>query len=315
MQLTDSAMSHTVQPRTPYAALVATMVFWGLSFVATKIALESIPTFTLVFVRFCLAALIFLLLRTGRKWPSFTHRDHGKMVLLALFEPGLYFVFETIGLQHTSAPKTALIIATIPIVVMVLSALMLGERAGGLTVAGALVSFMGISLLVLGDPEFGWHFEGSLLGDTLIGGAVVSASLYMIFARDLSRSYASFEITFVQIVYGALFFCPLFVWEVLAVSWAPVTARSVLAVAYLTLFATVGAFLCYNFALSQVPVSRAAIFINGIPVVTAIGAWVLLDERLTAIQGGGGALVLMAVFLTNLPVGGIRKKKVDSQCE
>jgi hypothetical protein len=65
------AMGHTPPPLKTYAALVATMIFWGLSFVATKVALESIPTFTLVFIRFSLAALIFLLLRKGRKWPSF----------------------------------------------------------------------------------------------------------------------------------------------------------------------------------------------------------------------------------------------------
>lgn len=302
-------MEPTEKPLTIYAALAATMILWGLSFVATKVALESVPTFTLVFARFSLAALIFLFMRQGRKWPSFNRKEHVKMVLLALFEPGLYFIFETIGLQHTSAPKTALIIATIPVVVLVLSALMLRERASGTSITGILLSFGGIVLLVVGDPEFGWNFEGSLLGDLLIGGAVVSASLYMVFARDLGRSHSSLEITFVQIVYGAIFFSLPFVWELPSLVWSDITLRSILAVIYLTVFATVGAFLCYNFALSRVPVSRAAVFINGIPVVTAIGAWVLLDERLTPIQAGGGALVLAAVFLTNLPAGAIRKKK------
>ena len=292
-----------------YAALVATMVFWGLSFVATKVALESVPTFTLVFARFSLAALIFLFLRQGRKWPSFNRKDHVKMVLLALFEPGLYFIFETIGLQHTSAPKTALIIATIPVVVLVLSALMLGERAGRASVTGIILSFGGIVLLVVGDPKFGWNLEGSLIGDLLIGGAVISASLYMVFARDLGRSYSSVEITFVQIVYGAVFFCLPFIWEVPSLAWSAITLRSSVAVIYLTVFATVGAFLCYNFALSRVSVSKAAVFVNGIPVITAIGAWILLDEQLTAIQAGGGMLVLMAVFITNLPTIRIRKKR------
>ena len=59
------------------------MVFWGLSFVATKLALESVPTFTLVFARFSLAALVFVLLRKGRKWPAFKGGDRMKMVLLA----------------------------------------------------------------------------------------------------------------------------------------------------------------------------------------------------------------------------------------
>ncbi len=307
-------MPHTENPLKIYAALVATMVFWGLSFVATKVALESIPTFTLVFARFSLAALIFLFLGQGRKWPSFTRKDQMKMVLLALFEPGLYFIFETIGLQHTSAPKTALIIATIPVVVLVLSALMLGEHASRISIAGIILSFGGIVLLVVGDPEFGWTLEGSLLGDLLIGGAVISAALYMIFARDLGRSHSSLEITFVQIVYGAVFFCLPFIWEIPALSWSAITLRSSLAVVYLTLFATVGAFLCYNFALSQVPVSRAAVFVNGIPVVTAIGAWMLLDERLSTIQAGGGALVIVAVFLTNLPIGGIGKIGANNRC-
>ncbi len=62
-------------------------------------------------------------------------------------------------------------------------------------------------------------------------------------------------------------------------------------------------------ALTQVPISRAAVFVNGIPVVTAIGAWVLLDETLTGIQIGGGVLVLAAVFITNLSPGAFRKKQ------
>ncbi|MGA6926616.1 MAG: DMT family transporter, partial [Desulfosarcina sp.] len=210
---------------------------------------------------------------------------------------------------YTSAPKTALIIATIPVVVLVLSALMLGERSGMVNIAGIILSFGGIVLLVVGDPEFEWNLKGSLLGDLLIGGAVLSASLYMIFARDLSRSHSSFEITFVQIVYGAVFFCVPFAWELPSLAWSAITPRSMLAVVYLTVFATVGAFLCYNFALSRVAVSRAAVFVNGIPVVTAIGAWALLDERLTTLQAGGGTLVLTAVFITNLPTQRFRKKR------
>jgi drug/metabolite transporter (DMT)-like permease len=69
----------------------------------------------------------------------------------------------------------------------------------------------------------------------------------------------------------------------------------------------VGAFFCYNFALTQVPASRAAVFVNGIPVVTAMGAWALLNERLNGIQAGGGALVLAAVFIANLPMGALRR--------
>lgn len=58
-------------------------------------------------------------------------------------------------------------------------------------------------------------------------------------------------------------------------------ADSVAALAYLTLFATVAAFLCYNFALSRLPATRVAVFINAIPVVSLLAAFLILGERLT----------------------------------
>lgn len=72
------------------------------------------------------------------------------------------------------------------------------------------------------------------------------------------------------------------------------------ALGFLTLFATIGAFLCYKYALTKLPATRAAIFINGIPVVTALSASVLLNERLTLVKVSGGVMVLVGVFLTKL---------------
>jgi drug/metabolite transporter (DMT)-like permease len=284
-----------------YLVLTGAMLFWGLSFVATKMALQSIPTFTLIFFRFSIAACLLLpwLIHRGRL--SFTRKDHFKLFLVALFEPGLYFIFETIGLQHTSAPKAALIIATIPVVVLFAASLLLGERTSPAKLFATLISVGGICVLVTGDPQFEWNLGGPLLGDLLIFGAVISASLYIICARDLGKNYSAIEITGMQVIYGTLFYAPAFLWEMPDIQWAAISTNSIGALVYLTLFATIAAFLCYNHALTQIPASRAAIFINGIPLVTAAGAWVLLDEKLTVIQAGGGLLVLCAVYLTNRP--------------
>jgi drug/metabolite transporter (DMT)-like permease len=102
-------------------------------------------------------------------------------------------------------------------------------------------------------------------------------------------------------MYGALLYAPLFFWELPAVNWSAISSRSFVALAYLIIFATCAAFLCYNFALTKLPAGKASVFINGIPVVTAIGAWILLGETLTLLQICGGILVLIAVCLTNLP--------------
>ena len=287
-----------------YIALIAAIIFWGLAFVATKIALESIPLFTLVFARFSLASCFLLVFVIRRGFPDFSGKDHVNMFIIALFEPGLYFIFETLGLKYTTAPKASLIIATIPVVVVIFSALFLREKTRITGLLGIGLSLTGIAVLITGDPQFKWDLSGSMLGDVLIIGAVVSAAVYIVSARKLGQTRSTFEITSMQIMYGAIFYMPAFFWELPNIHWSVVSGRSIGALVYLTFFATICAFFCYNFALSRVPASRAAVFINGIPVVTTLAAWILLGEKLTMIQAAGGGIVLFAVFLTNLP--GIR---------
>lgn len=282
-----------------YAALSAAVLFWGFSFVATKVALETFPTFTLIFARFSLASCVFLLLAVLKGLPRFSGRDHGKLFLMALFEPGLYFVFETMGLQRTTAPKAALIIATIPVAVLVFARVLIGERISLISLLGICTSLAGIAILITGDPTFSWSLGGHLLGDLFIVGAVITAALYMVAARDLGKNHSAWNITSCQTFYGALFFAPLFLWEARQADFVALSARSVGAVLYLTFFATVAAFLFYNYALTKVAASRAAVFVNGIPVVATFGAWVVLGERLTALQAAGGVMVLLGVWLTN----------------
>jgi drug/metabolite transporter (DMT)-like permease len=283
-----------------YTALIAVVIFWGLSFVATKIALETLPTFTLVFIRFSLATFFFFLLMLNQGLPRFSGRDHARIFLMSLFEPGLYFIFETIGLQYTSAPKASLIIATIPVAVLIFAFLFIGERPAITSVLGIGLSLIGIGILIVGDPQFSWALGGSLLGDLLILGAVITAALYMVCARQLGKDHSALEITALQMMYGALLYAPAFFLEMPSVDWSGISGRSLIALAYLTIFATCAAFLFYNYALSKLPAGKASVFINGIPVVTAIGAWVLLGESLTLLQIGGGIIVLTAVGLTNL---------------
>lgn len=284
-----------------YISLSAAVVFWGLSFVATKVALESITPFTLIFFRFGLAGLLFMAVSLWKGGlPRLTGKAHIKLFFMALFEPGLYFYFETVGLQHTTAPKASLIIATVPVAVLVFARILIKERIRPVSLVGIFISLAGIGVLITGDPGFRWSMGRHLVGDLLIIGAVITAALYMVGARDLGREYSAWAITCFQIFYGALFYAPMFLVEMPGLDWGSVTATSLLAAVYLTVFATVVAFLCYNYGLTRIQASRASVFINGIPVVTAVAAWAVLGERLTGAQAVGGGMVLLGVWLTNV---------------
>jgi drug/metabolite transporter (DMT)-like permease len=288
-----------------YIALACTVLFWGLSFVGTKIALTSFSPFVYIYLRFSLASVFFLILLIRSGFPKLSKSDHKKLFLLAFFEPGLYFTFETMGLTYTTASKASIIISIVPIAVMLLARVVLKEKINGRSLLGILLSVIGILILVLGDPKFSISFEGSMIGDLLILGAVISSSLYIIFARDLGQRLSSLEITSFQIFYGTIFFTPAFILNAGSIKWTQVSAEAIGAIIFLTIFATILSFLFYNYALTQIPASRAAIFINGIPVVTAIGAWIILGERLTLLQVAGGPLVVSAVMIANMSSKGI----------
>jgi len=285
-------------PIITYLALALAVVFWGFSFVATKIALQGFTPFTLVFLRFAAASIFFLLLLRQYRLPRLTIRQKGQLAVLAIFQPGLYFAFETIGLQYTSATTTSLIIATIPVTVLILSMIFLKERLRPVNALGVAISLVGVSLLIFGGNDAGGQ-GGSLFGDLLIFGAVFSAAIYMIITRRLGQSIPPLQITAMQIIFGAAIFFPLFLRDLPRMQWHTIPADSFIALVALTLFATIGAFFCYNYALSRIPAARAAVCINAIPLVTTFGKWLLLGEQLSPLQGAGGIVVLGAVYLAN----------------
>lgn len=274
-----------------YGALCASVLFWGLSFTATKVALEHLPPFTILFLRFALACALLAPIALRNGFQAFSHlglAGHAKILGIAIMFPGCYFALETFALRLTSATNASLIAAAIPMVVLALSAAAAGERPALRNVLGVAVSLLGVCLLV------GFRAGPVNAGDALMLGAVASASVYMVAASLLCRNVSPLALTFLQMFWGALFFLPFFLADL--PNWSEIPAAPLAAVASLGLFATVGAFLAYNFALSRVAAHTASLFINAVPVVAVFGAHLALNETVAAVQAAGGALILASVL-------------------
>ncbi|MBU2643679.1 DMT family transporter [bacterium] len=287
------------RPLLPYFTLFLAVIFWGMSFVGTKIALADFSAFALVFLRFSLASLFFGAIMLKRGVPSFSRRDHLKLLILSLFQPWSYFIFETYGVQMTTASKASLIIANIPVVVLILSILILRQKIRLVSITGIVCSMLGVFLLISGDFNFNWRQASVNTGDILLLGAVLSAAVYILIVNHLGTAFSPVDITAMQVFYGMVLFAPEFIWTFSDTGWQGVSVRALLALLGLVLFATIGAFLCYNYALARINVNKAAIVLNGVPLVTVLGAWFLLDEVLSPLQLLGGLIVIAGVTLTN----------------
>jgi len=276
-----------------YGALCASVLFWGLSFTATKVALTHLAPFTILFLRFALACAVLAPVAAAGRLRGLTLTDHARIFGISILFPGCYFALETFALRLTSATSASLISAAIPMVVLALSAAVARERPALRNVLGVAVSLAGVCLLVGLRAGAGSAVN---TGDALMLGAVASAAAYMVAASRLCRSVSPLALTTLQMFWGTLIFLPFFLADM--PDWSLVPAAPLLAVASLGLFATVGAFLAYNYALSRVTAQAASLFINAVPVVAVFGAHMALNESVAVTQLAGGAMILASVYAT-----------------
>lgn len=284
-----------------YTALFATTLLWGVSFIGTKVALTSFTPFSLIFFRFSIASFVFLLYFLWKGLPKLARGQHIRLALLSLFEPVLYFLFETFGLQRTTAAEASLIIALIPAFVLLLSKLFLKESISRISQLGIGLSILGIVLLILGKNGMEGNISSSVGGNLLIFGAVVSCACYTLLSRRLTQEVSSTLITAYQFFYGTAFFFPLFLLFP-TVNGEGIGSPALGALLFLSFGATLGAFVFYNYALSKVKAATASVFINGIPVVTAFTGWIVLGETLGGLQLLGALVVVIGVSLTSFRI-------------
>ncbi|MES2821081.1 MAG: DMT family transporter [Pseudomonadota bacterium] len=275
--------------------LVLAMALWGSSFIALKLAFAELPPLWVIFGRMALGSLVFLLAWRWRGRIQYRAGDWKYLLGLATCEPCLYFVFEALALQRTSAAQAGMITALLPLLVAVGAFAFLRERTSSTTLVGFGLAVVGAIWLGLAG-EADAQAPAPLLGNFYEFLAMLCAAGYTLLLKRLSARYSAFILTAVLAFVGSLFFLPL----ALLLEPLPrqVSVQGLGAVAYLGVVVTVGAYGLYNFAVSRLPASQASGFINLVPVFTLVFAVLLLGERLNLEQLVAAALVFGGVALS-----------------
>lgn len=276
----------------PFAAVFAAVIFWAGSFTATRIALTELQPSTIVWIRMA-SGFILLFPFCLRLFPKkITMGEIRLLVLMALFQPCLYFLLEANALRFTTASQAGVISSTVPMFVAVLSAVFLGEKTGKTAMAGLAVSVLGVAWLTFGSGADA-KAANPALGNIMELGAMVCAAGYMVLTRRLSAKFNPWVLTLIQVASGVLFFSGGAV-DAFHAEWS---GRVITAVVYLGVFVTVGAFGLYNWGISKIPATRAAVFINLVPVFAVFMGWGILGESLGVSQLAGSAVIAAGVFL------------------
>lgn len=285
--------------KTPFIAsisLLLAMLIWGSSFIALKAALIDTQPYTIIFLRMLIASMLFILFLKRFFRYKLNRQDIQYLLLLSLFEPALYFILEVNALRFTSASQAGIVTSTMPLITAILAGLILKELITKKVVVGSLLSMVGVVVLSL-SAESSQSASNPLLGNLLELGAMVCAAGYTIVAKHLSSKFSALYITASQAFLGALFFLPFFLYEIEKHS-LNISTVSILWILYLGIIVTLGGYGLYNFALTKIDASRAAVFINLIPIFAVVLGYLILNEKLTILQFFAAILIVVGVALS-----------------
>ncbi len=279
-------------------AIWGTVLFWGLSFVASKTILNTgVPPMTMVTLRF-VAATVILNIFLRRFDPAARLRRKDLLPLLAsgLCGVTIYFFFESRGIKLTSASHASLIIAVIPVVTVATEAVFYRTRISWIIGAGIALSVVGV-VFVVGRPGAAEAAPLSLAGDLFMFGACAAWVAYILLSKNLHTRLSDIAITTYQSIFGTAFLIPFCLLE--RGQWVLITPAAWVSLAYLAVFCSALSNFLYVYALSRLGPVSVSPYVNLIPVVGALGGVALLGESIVWIQVLGGVIILAGVLLVS----------------
>ena len=292
-----------------FGSALGAAFFWSFSFIWFKVAYQGYNPITVVIFRLTIAALLITIIAAFLKRLQKPSKEDFKLfVLMAFFEPFIYFLGESYGLKYVSSTVAAVIVATIPLISPVFAWYFFREKLKWMNVVGLAFSFFGVGLVVLNGS---FQFNASPLGVGLEFIAVFAAIAYSIVLRKLVFKYNTLSIIAYQNIIGIVFFLP--VWLVVDFNdfiSRPFHPEAFQAIVFLAVFASTLAFVFFTQSIRQIGVNRSNTFINLIPVFVAILSYFILKESLGTQQIAGIFIVVVGLFLAQ-----IRRKRKEVKQE
>ncbi len=272
------------------------VILWGLSFIATKLALNYLSPIEIIGVRMFLAVpVLFILVKLKGLPIRFRKSDYIALIPASIIL-AMHFLIQALGLIYTTATNTAWLIATIPVFIAVLSYLFLREKLTIRKIFGIVVATFGVLLLISNGSinTLGWLKS---IGDWLILSSCITWSVYTIITRNITRRCNPLAISFSLLLFPAL------ILTIYVLFTAPIERFASLPPEIIAMLVFLGVF-CLGLAhwlwlegLSRKGAVDVGIYLYFEPVVTTIAAIPILGEKLTFFMIVGAMLIVAGVYL------------------
>lgn len=286
----------------PYLLLLLAVLFWSGNFVLGRAVRLEVPPVGLAFWRWAGGSLIifgFAWPHLKRDWPVIL-RHWRIILLLSIVGVATFNTLVYTGLQYTTAINALLMQSTMPVMIVAMTYLFFQEVITRRQALGVGLSLIGVlAIIAQGDPQV-------LLSLSLNGGdllIVIAVASYAAYSALLRRRPVLHPLSFVSITFmlGALALLPFYAWENLAGRVMALNQVTLLAVAYVAIFPSILAYLCFNRGVELLGANRAGLFFHLMPVFGSLMAMLFLGERFRLYHALGIGLILTGIVLATRP--------------
>lgn len=279
--------------------LIGTAAIWGVNVVLVKVSLAELGPLAFNSLRFLLAAsLSWLLLRITEPSSRVQREDIPLLIGLGLLGHSFYQILFISGINLSTAGNTSLLLATNPIWVAILSALLRTERLQPRAFVGILLSFSGIILVTVGGGKEVSFGAGSGLGDLLVLAGTLVFAVYTIRSKPLLGRYTPLQFSTYTMIPGAIGMALVSIPSLLRQDFQNVSLPGWGGLLYSGIFAIVIGYYIWNNGVQKLGAARTAIYNNLSPVVAMISGVLILQEQVKAAQLAGAALIVGGLYIT-----------------
>lgn len=278
--------------------MVLMAVLWAGAFVVGKLSVNTVPPEMVAFLRFLIAGLVLAAIMALRDRSQLRLQRRDWLLVLGLGVTGIaaYNLLFFWGLRYSLASDGAMIIPTLnPLITLFVAPLVLGEALTRRKLAGAAISLIGQVLIFWTLLQAAGTDPARLRGDLFYVASAVCWSAYTILGRVAARRFTPLASTTWASLSGMLLLLPFGLYTAPGSTGytGPFWANAF----YLGLGATVVGFLLWSRGIQTLGASRAAVFINLVPVFAVTMAFLFLGERPAGVQVLGMLVVLAGVSL------------------
>ena len=274
--------------------LLAVMI-WSLNIVVTRYVTEFIEPMSISFYRWLIAWLLLTPFLLTQVWQQREHiRPHLlKLAVLSAFGMLLYQGLAYSAAHHTTATNMGLINAFIPIFTIFVSLALLRDIPSRFAVLGSILSFLGL-LYVIAQGDFNQIRQlGQHWGDLMMLLAVFFYAFYGVFLKKWQLALPMMSMLYMQVSFAVLFHLPIIAYTGLDA----LQMNNIASVFYAAIFPSLLAPLLWMLAVQHLGPNRTSIFMNLMPIFTALIAWLWLHETWTIYHTMGGLVILLGVLL------------------